>query len=133
VQLQRAHDELEGAGEVVLIGQATPRHAAHIRRRLELEFPLLADEKRESYRAAGAKIATATELIGPKMLAKGVQESRRSGVVQGRTIGHPAQLGGTLVVETDGKVVWSRMSEDASDNATPEEIIAALERASGAN
>jgi len=133
VQLQRAHDELERAGEVVLIGQATPRHAAHFRRRVELEFPILADSKRETYRAAGAKIATATELVGPKMLAKGVQESRRYGVVQGRTIGHPAQLGGTLVVDMDGKVVWSRMSEDASDNATPEEIIAALERASGAS
>jgi peroxiredoxin len=131
VQLQRAHDELEGAGEVVLIGQATPRQAAHFRRRLELAFPILVDSKRESYRAAGAKIATATELLGPKMVAKGIRESRRSGVVQGRTIGHPAQLGGTLVVGTDGKIVWSRMSEDASDNSTPEEILAALHRASG--
>lgn len=126
MQLQRARAELEGAGEVVLIGQLTPRHAAHFRRRVGLTFPVLADEDRASYRAAGAKIATATELLGPKVVAKGVQASTRSGVVQGRTIGHAAQLGGVLVIRPDGTVAWSHMSEDASDHATPEEIVAAL-------
>jgi AhpC/TSA antioxidant enzyme len=126
VQLQRARGELEGAGEVVLIGQLTPRHAAHFRRRVELTLPVLADEDRASYKAAGAKVATAGELLGPKVVAKGMQASRRSRVVQGRTIGHPAQLGGVLVVRPDGSVAWSRMSEDASDNAPPDEIVAAL-------
>jgi peroxiredoxin len=129
VQLQRAHDELDRAGEVVLIGQLTPRHAAHFRRRMELEFPVLADEKRASYKAAGAKIATTGELLGPKVVAKGMQASRRSSVVQGRTIGHAAQLGGVLVIRPDGTVAFSHMSEDASDNATPQDIVAALESA----
>lgn len=130
VQLHRSHEDLEAAGgRIVLIGQATPRHAAHFRRRLELEWPVLADEERASYRAAGAKVATAGELLGPKVVAKGVQASRRSNVVQGRTIGHPAQLGGVLVVRPDGAVAWSHMAEDAADNATPEQIIAALARA----
>ena len=113
-----------------MIGQATPRHAAHFRRRHELEIPVLADEKRRSYKAAGAKVATMGELVGPKMLAKGAAASRRHGVVQGRTIGHPAQLGGAMVITADGTVAWSHMSEDASDNATPEEILAAV-RAAG--
>ena len=126
MQLQRARERLERAGEVVLIGQLTPRHAAHFRRRLEVTLPVLADEKRESYKAAGAKIATAGELLGPKVVAKGVQASRRSHVVQTRTVGHPAQLGGVLVIRPDGTVAWSHMSEDASDNATPDEILAAL-------
>jgi peroxiredoxin len=129
LQLQRAHEELAGAGEVVLIGQLTPRHAAHFRRRLELTLPVLADEERASYKAAGAKIATAGELLGPRVVAKGMQASRRSHVVQGRTIGHPAQLGGVLVVRPDGTVAWSHLSDDASDNAAPEEILAALQDA----
>ena len=131
VQLHRARAELDRAGEVVLIGQLTPRHADRFRRRLELTWPVLADEERASYRAAGAKIATATELLGPRVVAKGVQASQRSKVVQGRTIGHAAQLGGVLVVSPAGEVAWSHMSEDASDNATPQEILAALEQASG--
>lgn len=130
VQLHRSQDELEATGgRIVLIGQATPRHAAHFRRRLGLDWPVLADEKRASYRAAGAKVATFTELLGPKVVAKGVRASRRSNVVQGRTIGHPAQLGGVLVIRPGDAVAWSHMAEDASDNASPKEIIAALARA----
>jgi hypothetical protein len=131
VQLHRARGDLEATGgAIVLIGQATPRHAAHFHRRLELDpWPLLADEKRVSYRAVGAKVATMTELLGPKVVAKGVRASRRSGVVQGRTIGHPAQLGGVIVVRPGDEIVWSHLSEDASDNASADDIAAALGRA----
>ncbi len=110
----------------MLIGQATPRHAAHFRRRQGIDLTVLADEKRASYRAAGAKIATLDELLGPKVIAKGIATAVRSRQLQGRTIGHPAQLGGTLIVRPDGSVAWSHMSEDASDNASPAEILQAL-------
>jgi peroxiredoxin len=127
VQLYRERDALEQAGaRLVLIGQATPRHAAHFRRRQGIDLPVLADEKRASYRAAGAKVATINELVGPKVTAKGLVTSLRSRQPQGRTIGHPAQLGGTMIIRPDGSVAWSHMSEDVSDNASPEEILAAL-------
>jgi peroxiredoxin len=49
VQLHRARSDFEAAGvPLVLIGQATPRHAAHFRRRQEIDLPVLADENRES-------------------------------------------------------------------------------------
>jgi peroxiredoxin len=130
--LDRAREEFDAAGvNLVLIGQMTPRHAAHFRRRQEIELPVLADEHRASYRAAGAKIATVTELVGPKVVAKGLKTTRETGQVQGRTIGHTAQLGGTLLVEPVGTVAWSHMSEDASDNASPEEILAAARSVAG--
>jgi peroxiredoxin len=130
VQLHREREALEetGAG-LVLIGQATPRHSAHFRRRQDIDLPVLADEKRESYRAAGAKVATLSELLGPKVAAKGLVSSLRSRQPQGRTIGHPAQLGGTMIVRPDGSIPWSHMSEDASDNASPAEILAAIREA----
>jgi peroxiredoxin len=128
VQLYGAREEIEATGvRVVLVGQATPRHAAHFRRTMKIELPVLADEHRESYKAAGAKIATMGELLGPRMIAKGAQASRKLGVHQGRTIGHPAQLGGAMIVTPDGAVAWSHMSEDASDNAEPQEVIAAAQ------
>ncbi len=114
----------------MLIGQATPRQAAHFRRRQEIELPILADERRESYKAAGAKIATMGELLGPKVMSKGISTGRKLGVHQGRTVGHPAQLGGAMVITPDGEVAWSHMSDDASDNAKPEEILDALRAAS---
>jgi hypothetical protein len=128
VQLYREREAFEKTGaRLVLIGQATPRHAAHFRRRLGIDLPVLADEKRASYKAAGAKIATLDELLGPKVVAKGFLTALRSRQPQGRTIGHPAQLGGAMIVRTDGSVAWSHMSEDVSDNATPAEIRASLD------
>lgn len=114
---------------LVLVGQLTPRHAAHFRRRQGIELPVLADEHRRSYKAAGAKLATVDELLGPKVVAKGLNASRQTRQVQGKTIGHPAQLGGAMVIAPDGRVHWAHMAEDASDNATPEEILTALARA----
>jgi hypothetical protein len=127
VQLHRARREFEAAGlRLVLIGQATPRQAEHFRRRQGIEAPILTDEKRASYKAAGAKIATFGELLGPRVVAKGILTSARTGAVQGRTVGHPAQLGGTMLVRQDGSIAWTHMSEDASDNATVAEILGAI-------
>ena len=129
--MNRAREEFEAAGvRVVLIGQATPKHAAHFRRRFELELPVLADKDRESYRAAGAKVATMGELLGAKSVSKGVGHAVRSrgAVRQGRVIGHPAQLGGAMIVTPDGRVPWSHMSDDASDNAANEELLEAARR-----
>ena len=133
VELERARSEFDAAGvRVVLVGQATPRQAAHFRRRLDIDLPVLADESRESYKAAGAKVATAGELLGPKSVTAGLKATfeSRGKVHQGRIIGHPAQLGGAMVIAPDGQVTWSHMAEDASDNASPEEILAAARQAS---
>ena len=125
--MDRARQDLEADGaQLVLIGQLTPRHASHFRRRQGIELPVLADEKRASYKAAGAKIATMNELLGPSVVAKGLMTTMQTGRLQTRTLGHPAQLGGTMVIAPDGRVVWSHMSDDASDNASPEEILEAV-------
>ena len=131
--MDRAREQFEAAGaNLVLIGQLTPRHAAHFRRRQNIGLPVLADEDRASYKAAGAKVATLNELVGPKVTAKGILTSVRTGQVQGRTLGHPAQLGGAMVVAPGGEVVWSHMAEDASDNASAAEILAAIPSAARA-
>jgi peroxiredoxin len=132
-QLNEARPEFDAAGvRVVLVGQATPRQAAHFRRRLGIDLPVLADETRDSYKAAGAKVATAGELLGPKSVSSGLKATftSRGKVHQGRVIGHPAQLGGAMVIAPGAEVTWSHMAEDASDNASPEEILAAARQAS---
>lgn len=131
MQLHGAREQFENAGaKLVLIGQLTPRHAAHFRRRQDIDLPVLADAERTSYQAAGAKVATMSELLGPKVVAKGLIAGARNRVHQGRTLGHPAQLGGAMVITPGGDVAWSHMAQDASDNASPEEILAAI-RAAG--
>jgi hypothetical protein len=110
-----------------MIGQATPRQAAHFRRKMGVEFPVLADERRESYRLAGAKVGTLGEVAGPASIAAGAMSTIRSGgrAMQSRVIGHPYQLGGAMIVAPDGRVVWAKMAESAADNAEPDEILAA--------
>jgi hypothetical protein len=128
--LDRARQEFEDAGvNLVLIGQLTPRHASHFRRRQEIELPVLADERRVSYKAAGAKVGSATDLLGPKVMAKGVLTSLRTRQTQGKTLGHPAQLGGAMLITPSGEVLWSHMAKDAGDNASPKEILAAAREA----
>lgn len=130
MQLHRARSEFEQAGaRLVLIGQATPRQAAHFRRRQGIQLPVLADEDRVSYRAAGAKVGGVGDLLNPKVVVKGALTGLREKTIQGRTVGSPNQLGGTLVIAPDGRITWSHMSKDAGDNATPEEILDALSRA----
>ena len=125
-----ARDEFEAAGgKLVLIGQATPRQAAHFRRRRSIDLPVLADEKRQTYKIAGAKMGSVMDLVGPRSVAKGALTTMRTGMFQGRTIGNPAQLGGAMVIDRGGRIVWSHMARDAADNASPQEILAALCRA----
>lgn len=128
--MDRAREQFEAAGvRLVLIGQATPRHAAQFRRRRKIDLPVLADERRTSYKAAGARIGTVTDLVSPKIVAKGALTTVRTGMLQGRTIGNPAQLGGTMVIDRSGRVLWRHMASDASDNASPETILGHARRA----
>jgi peroxiredoxin len=127
--LNRAHSDIEATGaRLVLIGQATPRHASHFQRRFTPDLPVLADEKRESYKAMGIPRATATQLIGPKSVLKGISRVATAGhvTVQGRVIGDAAQLGATFIVLPSGEIAWSHVSKDASDNPSVEELLEAL-------
>ena len=130
MQLHRARDEFDAAGaNLVLIGQATPPDAARFRHKMGIDLPVLADEHRVSYKAIGAKKGSVGELVGPRMLAKGVAASARNRVVQGLTVGSASQLGGAIVVVPGGKVTWAQLAKDASDNAPPQEILAAVRKA----
>jgi peroxiredoxin len=128
--LDRARQDFKAAGvNLVLIGQGTPRQAAEFRRRQGIQLPVLADEDRDSYRAAGTKVGGVTDLFSPRTVAKGALTIARSRKVQGRTVGDANQLGGALVVAPDGRIAWSHVAEDASDNAPPEEILEAARAA----
>jgi hypothetical protein len=130
--LDRARGQFEAAdANLVLIGQLTPRHAAHFRRRHKIDLPVLTDEDRRTYKAAGAKVGNVGELLGPKVVAKGALTTLRTRKLQGRTIGHPAQLGGAMVIAPGGEIVWSHMARDASDNASPDEMLTAIRQATG--
>lgn len=125
-----AREQFAKAGvKLVLIGQASPRQAAHFAKRQGISLPILADERRASYKVAGAKMGSLNDLLGPKVFAKGLATIASTGKIQGRTVGNPAQLGGAAVIGPGEELIWSRMAKDASDNAPAEEILAAVKAA----
>jgi hypothetical protein len=128
--LHRDRDEFEAAGvELAVIGQGTPAHARSFSEDHGLELNLLVDPERKTYAAAGAKMASLTELFGPRVALKGLRAVASEGVVQGWTVGHPAQLGGVLVVARGGEVVWSHLANDAGDNPSNEVVLEAAREA----
>jgi hypothetical protein len=116
--------------ELVVIGQGRPEQAEDFRRSQGVEeLELLVDEGRKSYKAAGTKMATFNELLGPRVVLKGIRRAAASRVHQGRTVGHNAQLGGVLLVMPDGSIPYAHLAEDAGDNPPNDEVLAAIERA----
>jgi hypothetical protein len=131
VQLHRDRSKFEATGaRLAVIGQGTPAQAAHFRDSQKLDIPLYVDEGRKTYKEAGTKIATVGELLGPAMIAKGAQASRRDHVMQGRTVGHPAQLGGVMVVRPGNEITYLHLSDDAGDNPSNGEVLRAARAAS---
>ena len=127
--MNRDREEFNEAGApLVVIGQGTPANAAWFRREFDLDIDLLVDTDRLAYKAAGTKVATTAELVGPKMLLRGFNRARSSGVFQGKTVGHPAQLGGLMLVMPDGSAPWAHLSDDASDYPPNGEVIEAVRR-----
>ena len=131
MQLHRAREQFEQAGVgLVLIGQATPRHAKHFVRKLGLDgMTVLADEPLETYRIAGFGKGSVGQLLGPQSLISGVKHTARSKQLQTRTIGDARQLGGALVITPDGEVAFRQANEHAGDTIEPQEL---LDAASGA-
>ena len=126
MQLHRAREEFERAGlGLTLIGQATPRHAAHFRRKLKIDLPVLADEDRRTYKLAGFPRASVGQLLGPRSVLSGVKHGARSGVTQGRIIGDAAQLGGAMVVAPGDEVVFRQQAKNAGDTIEVADLLAA--------
>jgi len=113
-----------------VIGQGTPANAKHFKKHQHVDdLLLLVDPDRQTYKAIGAKKGTMGELLGPGVVARGIRSSLRSRVIQSAPVGHPAQLGGVLVVATDGRVTWAHLASDASDNPPNETVLEAARKA----
>jgi hypothetical protein len=133
VQLHRDRDEFEAAGVgLTVIGQGTPKHAHSFKEDHGLDFTLLVDPDRKTYEAAGARMAGVSELFGPRVALRGLKAMASERVIQGRTIGHPAQLGGVLVIAPGGQVVWSHLANDAGDNPPNDVVLEAARNAAAA-
>ena len=122
------YDEIKAKGaDVVAIGQGWPAMAADFKAKRKIPFTLLVDQERTSYKALELKRATALEIFGPEVIAKGTL-SFFKGNLQGNAPKGTSlrQLGGALVVDKGGRVLLNHQAKDASDNVPVDDILAAL-------
>jgi hypothetical protein len=128
VQLHHQIDEIRSRGaELVVIGSGAPNFVRGFRDTTHFEGPIYCDPELRSYQAANLRRSWAANLA-PAVIARGVRALVR-GHMQGRTQGDGAQQGGAAVILPPGRVAYSHRSEGPGDNAAPEAILAALDKA----
>ena len=98
--------------------------AAHFRDEQEIPFPLLVDHTKQTYRALSIKRSGPWNVYGPPVWVKGI----RAIVQYGNKIPKqdPLQLGGVVVADKGGEVLFVHRANASSDNVPVDRILAAL-------
>ena len=118
--------EIEAAGATIAaVGLGGREYAASFRAETGITFPLLIDETRAAYRAAGLRKGTIWELLLPFNVAARTR-AKREGHRQHKLGKDPFQLGGTFVFAPGNRDLYVHRAKTYGDVATAEELLAAL-------
>lgn len=111
---------------MAVIGNGTPLMAQDFAERFHVQVPLFTDPSRRSYEAAGWRRPMGSALLGLGTTLKASVRAMKGGFRQGKTQGDAFQLGGVLVVGTDGEVHFEHSDKAAGDHADIDAVLAAL-------
>ncbi len=90
-----------------------------------ITFPLLVDEQRQAYRAAGLGSANIFHLLRrDNAIAR--KRARAAGNRQHRLGQNPFQLGGSFVFAPGNVDLYAHISQTFGDNASPADLLAAI-------
>jgi peroxiredoxin len=95
------------------------------RSQLDLEQRVIADPEKHLFKAMAFTRGTMGSFVNPTVIAKGFQAIKQ-GFRNGVPEGDPMQLGGAVIVDRSGEILWRQPSKDAADIISPETIRAAL-------
>lgn len=120
------HEEFTARGaSIAAIGMGLPGMAEDFREKQGIQFPLLVDRTKETYRALEMKKGNLWDVMGPKNWARYAK-----GILSGHGVDKPKQdplqMGGVLVVDTDGAVKYEFRAGAAKENPPIDEVLAAL-------
>ena len=115
----------EAGARLAAVGLGGRRYAREFRDEVGITFPLLVDSERQVYRAAGLKSAGLTHMVrGDNLRAR--KRALAEGHRQHRLGKDPFQLGGSFVFGPGDVDLFTHVSETFGDNASPEDLLAAL-------
>jgi peroxiredoxin len=125
--LRTRYDDIKAKGaEMVSIGMGWPAAAADFREQQDVPFPLIVDHTKETYRALEMKRGNIWEVAGPPVWLRFAKAFLSGHGVQPMAKEDPLQMGGVIVADSGGEIVYRYVSSAASDNPPTDEVIAAI-------
>jgi len=123
----RAHEQAfrERGANLAAIGLGDANYARQFREDTDIAFPLLIDEQRQAYRAAGLRSANLLHMLRSENNAAR-QRARSGGHRQHKLGRNPFQLGGSFVFAPGNVDRYVHVSRTFGDNAAVEDLLAAL-------
>jgi hypothetical protein len=115
----------EFGAKLAAIGLGDRNYAKIFREETGITFPLLIDEDRIAYRAAGLRKGNLLHIFR-RDNAQARTRAKAAGHRQLRLGRDPFQLGASFIFLPGNRDLYSHISKTFGDNATPEALIAAL-------
>jgi hypothetical protein len=115
----------EKNANLAAIGLGGRKYAWMFREETKITFPLLIDEKRLAYRAAGLGTGNILHIFRADNSAAR-SRARAAGHKQRKTGKNPFQLGGSFVFAPGNIDLFAHISQTFGDNANPETLVAAI-------
>ena len=121
--MRQKHGEFEARGAAVLAVSFEPRDRLfQLSRQLQLPFPLLSDQERDSYRAYGLQRGYWRQIFSPQTVLAYVKL-----LVQGRLYhfrrSDLRQLGGDFIVDPEGVIRYQNRSAAPHDRPSVDELM----------
>lgn len=114
---------------IVFVSMSKVQEAAEFRDKMEIQSTFVSDPLKTLYEQFGLKRGSFAQMFSTTTFKRGFQATV-SGHLSGVPVGDPWMLAGTFVIGTDGEILFSHFSRDASDNLPGETIVNALRAAS---
>lgn len=122
----RGHEERfhRAGAALAAVGLGDRQYARRFREETGIGFPLLVDEERRAYRAAGLRKASLLHVLRPEN-ARARARAKAAGHRQRRLGKDPFQLGASFVFAPGNVDLYAHLSETFGDNAPVEDLLAA--------
>ena len=123
----RAHEQAfrERGANLAAIGLGDANYARQFREDTGIAFPLLIDEQRQAYRAAGLRDANLLHMLWSEN-KKARDRAKAAGHRQHKLGQNPFQLGGSFVFGPGNVDRYVHVSRTFGDNAPVEDLLGAL-------
>jgi len=115
----------EAGAQIAAVGLGDFTYANLFREETGISFPLLLDEKRIAYKAAGLKTGNILHTLR-RDNSEARARARAAGHRQHRLGQNPFQLGASFVFAPGNRDLYVHLNRTFGDNASPETLLAAV-------